>query len=337
MTLTLVYSKENHKILGNINSNQIKVFENSVIVLNINKELVKVIQRDGHDAIIVFNNGETITIKNYFDFNDNSLVFKDDDEGLFWVKFTDQPGVWLDVIVYQPIEEIEPLLYKDNFAGLILPWVGGGASIGGIVALACSSDSDNKNKSNISEIGHVDPIKPPIAKFLNDTGFSQVDNITHDGTITVTGIIADAVWSYSTDGGANLTTGTGSSFVLNQGTYAADQVQIKQLGTAGNTISSKMSSITITPDLIAKNDLTQTDPNYKVTQDLSNYNGAQTQNLISSNDHGQIDKGKIDHNMYTQGQTAANANDMNYAEVSVKANAFELSRHRSSRFSSTYS
>jgi VCBS repeat-containing protein len=76
---------------------------------------------------------------------------------------------------------------------------------------------------------------PAIAPGLaleNDTGTAG-DGLTNDGTVTVSGLEDGATWEYSTDGGQNWTTGTGTSFELAAGTY--EDVQVRQTDAAGNT------------------------------------------------------------------------------------------------------
>ena len=48
------------------------------------------------------------------------------------------------------------------------------------------------------------------------------------------GLVPGFTWQYSTDGGKTWIAGTGSSFVLQQGTYAANSVLVKQTDVAGN-------------------------------------------------------------------------------------------------------
>ncbi|OJA03687.1 hypothetical protein, partial [Bathymodiolus thermophilus thioautotrophic gill symbiont] len=66
-------------------------------------------------------------------------------------------------------------------------------------------------------------------------------------TMTVGDLEAGATWQYSIDGGVNFTSGTGSSFILNEGTYAENTIQIKQTDVAGNTSSvfKNMSSVVV--------------------------------------------------------------------------------------------
>src|SRR5690606_35098124 len=62
-----------------------------------------------------------------------------------------------------------------------------------------------------------------------DTG--SIDGITSNGVVNVTGVESGATWEYRLDGGAWVT-GTGSSFILNEGTYT--KVEVRQTDAQGN-------------------------------------------------------------------------------------------------------
>ncbi|WP_137680179.1 putative Ig domain-containing protein [Aurantiacibacter suaedae] len=83
--------------------------------------------------------------------------------------------------------------------------------------------------------GGGDTIAAPDAKLANDTGASATDFITKDGTIDVSGIVTGNTWEYSTDGGATWQAGSGTSFTLAEGTYAAGSVQVRQKDAGGQT------------------------------------------------------------------------------------------------------
>ncbi|UTW07207.1 Ig-like domain-containing protein [Pseudomonas benzenivorans] len=106
---------------------------------------------------------------------------------------------------------------------------------------------------NVSAAGtraiNVDTIAPTAASFaLNaDTGSSNSDWVTNAGTINVS-LAADAAsWEFSSNGGAFWAVGTGTSFVLAQGSYGIGSVQVRQTDLAGNvsTVTSNASAITV--------------------------------------------------------------------------------------------
>ena len=90
----------------------------------------------------------------------------------------------------------------------------------------------------------------PGAALHEDTGSSGSDGITMNGQVDVTLAADVASWQYSTDGGLHWTTGSGTSFTLAEGIYAAGQVQVLQTDIAGN-VSSAFSMGAITVDTTA--------------------------------------------------------------------------------------
>ncbi|MGO4894710.1 beta strand repeat-containing protein, partial [Flavobacterium sp. W21_SRS_FM6] len=103
--------------------------------------------------------------------------------------------------------------------------------------------------SNAAAITTDTTLAAPSLALATDTGSSNSDGITTDATVNVT--LADDVasWQYSTDGGSNWTTGTGTSFELAEDTfYAIADIQVKQTDTAGNTSSAASNAAAITTD-----------------------------------------------------------------------------------------
>src|SRR5215210_2980497 len=73
-------------------------------------------------------------------------------------------------------------------------------------------------------------------KLARDTGSSSGDNITNDGTVSVSGLQTGGTSRYSLDGGKTWTTFTGSSFVLTgDGTKT---VIVQQIDSSGNVRTS---------------------------------------------------------------------------------------------------
>ena len=62
-------------------------------------------------------------------------------------------------------------------------------------------------------------------------------------TVTVGGLESGAAWEYSTDGGTTWAAGTGTSFTLHAGHYAAGQIQVHQTDVAGN-VSANAANVT---------------------------------------------------------------------------------------------
>ncbi|RZG63738.1 BapA prefix-like domain-containing protein, partial [Acinetobacter bouvetii] len=148
-----VVSKQSHKVLDKTLDNKVLLTENSVVKINVDKELVESITRDGNSAVVKLKNGETIVIENFFNgsIDANSIVLEGKD-GLYWVQFTDAAGNVTPSIVYNPLNEITPLLY-DETASSIQPWLIGAGVVGGAAAIAANSssssgdDGDNRDRT----------------------------------------------------------------------------------------------------------------------------------------------------------------------------------------------
>ena len=80
-------------------------------------------------------------------------------------------------------------------------------------------------------------IVPPTLALATDSGSSTSDGITNVGTVTVSGLEANATWEYSTDSGSTWSAGTGVSFTLSAGSHSANSVQVRQTDVAGNVSS----------------------------------------------------------------------------------------------------
>ena len=104
-----------------------------------------------------------------------------------------------------------------------------------------------------------------------DTGADDSDGITSNGTINVSGVESGASWQYSTDGGTNWTDGNGTDFTLPEGDYAAGDVQVRVVDTAGND------TVTSPPEL----KIDQTAP-AQASVVLANDTGADNQDDITS-------------------------------------------------------
>jgi hypothetical protein len=114
--------------------------------------------------------------------------------------------------------------------------LGAGSYAAGAVAVRQADAAGNVGSAAALAAVTVDTTPPaaPAAALAVDTGVSATDRITSNGTVNVSGLEAGASWQYSTDGGASWHAGTGTSFVLGAGSYAAGAVEVRQADVAGN-------------------------------------------------------------------------------------------------------
>ena len=73
----------------------------------------------------------------------------------------------------------------------------------------------------------ADPPSAPTISLAVDTGLAG-DNVTGNGTMNVGNLEVGATWEYSINSGVNWIGGTGTTFVLPDGTYPAGMIQARQ-------------------------------------------------------------------------------------------------------------
>ncbi len=81
---------------------------------------------------------------------------------------------------------------------------------------------------------------PPAGVLSVDTGSSANDQVTQNGQLEVTLQETGSTWSYSLDNGTTWTAGSGTSFVIPVGTYAAGEVQLRETDVAGNVSAPRL-------------------------------------------------------------------------------------------------
>lgn len=102
-------------------------------------------------------------------------------------------------------------------------------------------------------------------------------SLSNDGTVRVTGVDANATWSFSTDSGshwsAERSVGT-TIFTLTEGSYGAGSIRVRQTDLAGNVSTFSKNDALITIDTTAPAPPTVT---------LSNDTGTSSADGITSN------------------------------------------------------
>lgn len=155
----------------------------------------------------------------------------------------------------------------------------------------------------------VAPIAAPTFALTTDTaGVSDTDNITYTNGITVTLGSGITNWEYSLDGGSAWTTGIGTTFDLVENTsYAAGQIQVRQTDTNGNVSTIAANTQTTIVDTVG--------PVLTITDDES----MATANMDGSNTDGSTDANGSDI-LYTFAFDEA-VKDFTVADITVSSGA----------------
>ncbi|RZG79546.1 BapA prefix-like domain-containing protein, partial [Acinetobacter sp. WCHAc060033] len=201
MTNITIIGKESHQVLELVGVNKISLQDNSVVILKIPKDDVKSMVREGNSLVITLKNGETITIENYYNNQnnaDNTVVFQENDGSLFVPGETTPEGV---IVNYNPIDSIEPLLYHDGIAPVV-PWILGAVGAGAVAAIAGSSDGDDNKDTTAPVKPVIDPIEAGSKDPIKGTGEAGAEvTVTYPDGSTVTATVGtDGKWSVPNPG-----------------------------------------------------------------------------------------------------------------------------------------
>ncbi len=138
-----------------------------------------------------------------------------------------------------------------------------------------------EHRQNNDEKPSVLIFAAPTTALASDSGTSDIDFITNDGTIYVTDIAEGATWEYSTDGGTTWETGVGSSFELDVNTtYAAGDIQIQQINSSGKTSSTASNATQVVIDTLAP-DIIYTSAGYNTANNTLSISGLNLNDLLT--------------------------------------------------------
>jgi hypothetical protein len=89
-------------------------------------------------------------------------------------------------------------------------------------------------------------ISAPKLALASDNGSSSSDGITNNPSVIVTGLEVGSLWQYSTNGGGSWSAGSGNSFLLPSGTYAAGSIIARQVNSTGDySVNGQLRPVTI--------------------------------------------------------------------------------------------
>ncbi|UXH77086.1 hypothetical protein [Roseateles amylovorans] len=108
----------------------------------------------------------------------------------------------------------------------------------GVHAVTVAQVDDQGQIGDFAKIAvrvHVPNSSPELA-LINDTGMSPTDGLTHDGTISVTGLANDAPWYYRVNGSATWTLGTHAQIPAEALKDGSNVVEVYQQGDDPDTV-----------------------------------------------------------------------------------------------------
>ena len=218
MTRIVIVAKNGGDLLQDTQASEVVLSQPSVVQVGVTKDAVESITREGNNVVIVLKNGEKIVVDNFFnDANnaDNSLVFPEQDKGFALVEFDSANGA----VNYLGLDNLEPLLYSNDTAGLIA-WLFPVVTAGGILWWAHRDHDSHKDQSSPTA-------KATLTSITDDTGVSSTDLITNDKTLILSGkvtqpLATDETVQISLDGGK---TWLNTVVDRNNGSWSYDNTQ----------------------------------------------------------------------------------------------------------------
>ena len=118
-----------------------------------------------------------------------------------------------------------------------------------VVATYTDAFDDNEKSvtsaATVAVVAAAPPATPSLA-LARDTGRSRSDGITQNGQVNVAGLVPDATWQYSTNGGTDFTDGTDTSFTLPPNrVYPANTVQVVQTVSGTDSATGILRAVTV--------------------------------------------------------------------------------------------
>ncbi|EUB34258.1 hypothetical protein HMPREF1502_2028 [Klebsiella sp. AS10] len=118
-----------------VDGNQVNLNTQSVVLLHVKREDIRSYTRQGNDLVLKLQNGDTVTIKNFFVVDEHGqhsdLVLMDDETGaLWWLE-----GAGTDGAHYSLISDLSEVIATGGAGQSIAGWVMAGAALLGIAAM----------------------------------------------------------------------------------------------------------------------------------------------------------------------------------------------------------
>lgn len=211
----------------------------ATVQLGISPDQIAKVERMGNSAVITLENGEVITVENYFAFANSQMVLEGA-TGSWQVNMT--PAATGQITVdYLPVDiTAAPLLSETGNLGLY----GIGAAVAGGIAIAASQGGGGSSASP------KDTTAPDTGRLsftqLQDTGTSSLDRITSDRSfnLQLSGqeVGSQIEYQMSTDGGKTWIGTTAVQSNLVDGSY---QFRVKVTDAAGNSALSETISLIV--------------------------------------------------------------------------------------------
>ncbi|WP_165443221.1 Ig-like domain-containing protein [Acinetobacter ihumii] len=162
-----------------VDNSQIILKAAAIVQVNLHRKDVAEFIQNGNNLILKLQNGDIITIENFFvQYEDklvSDLVFEDNECAFLWFDWNNGAPLFKEI---SGLESLLPIASGAS-SGALWPWVAGGAAIVGGVALAGGGGSGGGNSNNATPNNKV----PQVLDIDKEQPISVVEDKPKTGTI----------------------------------------------------------------------------------------------------------------------------------------------------------
>ncbi len=193
--------------------NRIDLKSPTIVKVFSRREDVKEIVRDGDDVIVRFDNGDVLTIENFFPEDGefpNDLVFEDRDSGGLW--HWAPTGASVDGLV--PLQSVESLLIAEE-GNSIAPILLGAGALAGLAAVAAGGGGGggNDGPGNGGSTNRAPVAVDDTASATEDTPFSSTVRLLANDTDADGDTLTVVAGTFATAQGGSVTINADGSYV----------------------------------------------------------------------------------------------------------------------------
>ncbi|WP_151834186.1 Ig-like domain-containing protein, partial [Acinetobacter ursingii] len=171
-----VVTEKKSLVKNTIDNSQVILKAAAIVQVNLHREDVAEFIQDGNNLILKLQNGDVITIQNFFvQYEDNivsDLVFEDNDCAFLWFDWNNGAPLFKEI---SGLEVFLPIA-SGSSSGALLPWIAGGLAVIGGTALGSSGSSGKDNNESVNKA-------PQVLEINKQQPISVIEDVPKTGVI----------------------------------------------------------------------------------------------------------------------------------------------------------
>ncbi|MFW1811153.1 tandem-95 repeat protein, partial [Acinetobacter ursingii] len=171
-----VVTEKKSLVKNTIDNSQVILKAAAIVQVNLHREDVAEFIQDGNNLILKLQNGDVITIQNFFvQYEDkivSDLVFEDNDCAFLWFDWNNGAPLFKEI---SGLEVLLPIA-SGSSSGALLPWIAGGLAVIGGTALGSSGSSGKDNNESVNKA-------PQVLEINKQQPISVIEDVPKTGVI----------------------------------------------------------------------------------------------------------------------------------------------------------